>query len=63
MRSIISFVEFSNIEIGYLAYLISIIQMHNIALLCIDILMALTLSTHDQCSIHVHVMAGEIQTD
>lgn len=43
-------------------YLVVIIQIQDLAPTLIDLLVALTRSGHGQCRIHVHVMAGQVQT-
>lgn len=42
-------------------YLATVVEVHNTAPRCSDILVTLCLSSHDQSSIHVHVMAGQVQ--
>lgn len=37
--------------------------MHDLAPLGIDVLVALAAATHGKRSIHVHVVAGEVETD
>lgn len=37
--------------------------MHDLAPLGINVLVALTTSSHGQSGIHVHVVAGEVETD
>ena len=37
--------------------------MHDLAPVDIDVLVALTAATHGQSGIHVHVVAGEVETD
>jgi tRNA G26 N,N-dimethylase Trm1 len=43
-------------------YLVGVVKMHN-AVLRRHVLVALALAAHHQRRVHVHVMAGEIQTD
>lgn len=43
-------------------YLVGVVKVHD-AILGRHILVALALSAHDQGSVHVHVVAGEVQAD
>jgi len=40
-----------------------VVQVHDLAPLCINVLVALAAATHGESGIHVHVMAGEVETD
>ena len=42
---------------------VRVVEMHNLALLLVNVLVALSTSTHGECSVHVHVMACKVQTD
>ena len=44
-----------------MTYLIAIVQVHDTTPLRVDRLVALSLPTHDQSRVHVHVMTGQIQ--
>jgi hypothetical protein len=45
------------------AYIVGVVLLENPASVLIDFLMAHTLTSHGECRVHVHVMAGKIQTD